>query len=130
MPRTKKEIIFENCHLELFKKEANYWLNYFGLLDFDVQIKISENNEECLAFVIVSHPNKIVVLKISKLWDELSDLKIRETAFHEVCEVLLSRLRSLACGTFSDEVVDETCHSIIGRLQNSIFNELCKRVSP
>jgi len=128
--KTTKEKLFENHHLELFKKEANYWLNYFSLLDFDVQIKISENNEECLAFVIVSHSNKIASLKISKFWDELNDDKVRETAFHEVCEILLSRLRSLACGTFSDEAVDETCHSIIGRLQNSVFKNRDKLLSP
>jgi hypothetical protein len=122
MPKLKEKP-FKETHLKLFKKEFEKWINYFGLLDFDIQIKISENNSDTLAVTTVLHQDKIAVISITKLWDELNDYKIRETAFHEVIEVLLSRLRNMACGTFSDEAVNETTHAVIARLQNSIFKK-------
>jgi hypothetical protein len=119
--KTTKENIFEKSDLELFKKEAEHWSAFFGLMDFDLQISMSDKNDDSLAYTVVSHQDKIAIIKVSKCWDELTEYKIRETAFHEICEVLISRLRSMACGTFSDDAVNETAHSIILRLQNSIF---------
>jgi hypothetical protein len=121
MPKNKKEKPFKEIHLKLFKKEFEKWVQYFGLLDFDIQIKISDKNDNTLAVTTVLHQDKIALISITNMWDELNDYKIKETAFHEVMEVLLSRLRNMACGTFSDEAVNETTHSIIARLQNSIF---------
>jgi hypothetical protein len=123
MPKTTKEHYFKEQHFEIYKKESEFWIRYFGLLDFDVQYKISEKNGNNLATTTVSHSDKMVIVEVTKLWDELTEKKIRETAFHEVVEILISRLRSMACGTFSDEAVNETCHSIIIRLQNSILKE-------
>lgn len=119
----QKEHLFEEKHFELYKRESEFWVRYFGLLDFDIQYKISEKNGSTLAATTVYHADKIATVEVTKLWDELNDQKIKEVAFHEVCEILLSRLRSMACGTFSEEAVNETCHSIIARLQNSIWRK-------
>ena len=84
----QKELLFEKHHFELFQKEAWFWATYFGLLDFDIQFKLSEKNDTNLASTVVYHADKLAVITVTKFWDELNDQKIKSTAFHEIVELL------------------------------------------
>ena len=122
-----KEKLFLQPYLKLFQEEADYWFRYFGLLDFDLKVKISTSDEmENLAEATCDHIAKHATIVIAKFWPEYyfndMDYEVRLTAFHEVCEILFGRIRALA-DRFSDMEVNETIHSIINRLQNSIFIE-------
>ncbi len=122
MPKTTEKL-FPQKYLKLFRIKAEYWFKYFGLLDFSLKIRISSTNMDNLAEATCDHLAKYSTITISKYWpdDHLNEYEVKLTAFHEVCEILLGRIRALAIGKFSEEEVNETIHSIINRLQNTIF---------
>ena len=125
-----KEKLFSQSNLNLLKEEADKWFKYFGLIDFDLKVKIdSENYEDNLAVATCDFIAKSAVIKISKCWPDyyLNAFEVKLTAFHEVCEIMLGRLRALADGKFSDTEVNETIHSVINRLQNTIFIDSLKK---
>lgn len=122
MPKTTEKL-FPQKYLTLFKSKAEYWFRYFGLLDFDLKVRISSTNMDNLAEATCDHLAKYATITISKYWPshQLNEYEVKVTAFHEVCEVLLGRLRALANGKFSEEEVNETIHAVINRLQNSVY---------
>jgi len=124
MPKNQEKL-FPQKYLKLFRVKAEYWFKYFGLLDFDLFVRISSTNMDNLAEATCDHFAKSATITISKFWpdDQLNEYEVKCTAFHEVCEIMLSRLRALANGKFSEEEVNETIHSVINRLQHTIFKE-------
>jgi hypothetical protein len=73
---------------------------------------------------------KICNIFYSKNWmddNELGAEEIKRVAFHEVCELLLSDLRSYAENKIymvSDREVDNAVHSIIQLLANKVMDKI------
>jgi hypothetical protein len=113
----------------IFKSEARKWIDVFGLkgwrIDF-FHLKL-ENNDRGQARVNIS--GRCVSIMFGKEWDgECKDFDIKQTAFHEVCELLLWKLADMAhtkVFTNRDSITEET-HSVIRILENVLFRDSIK----
>lgn len=115
-----------------FVDECNRWVDFFGLKDWKIyyyQEKLKESFAECRVNGI---ENRIVSIVLNKELDkeDYDFFDLRKTAFHEVCEVLLYGLEYLAtCRYLSPEEITTERHSIIRRLENSVYRELNKELN-
>jgi len=106
-----------------FKKEAEYWLEYFGLSDWEVRYSSKElevSRGDCSVNII----GKTCNIRLSSKWEyEPARNEVKKCAFHEVCELLLCQLGVLATWGHSNDIVTEQLHYVIRTLENTIFKE-------
>jgi hypothetical protein len=121
-PEKSREITKEEY--KEFVEECKKWIEIFGLKDWKVdylQEDLEGNWAECRVNG-VSNRNVVIVLnkKVNESDEKL--INIKRTAFHEVVELLIYPLEYLAECRFlqPEEIIDER-HSIIRRLENSLF---------
>ena len=116
MKTTKKDF-------ELFESECWKWIDFFGLKAWDIVIEHESakgNRATCSYFVT----NRSIVLNLATEFetDPITSERIKQDAFHEVCEILLCNIRTLAETRFihKDEI-DEEVHAIIRTLENVLY---------
>ena len=115
-------------HFDLFKKECDKWLNFFSMKQWRIFYEHKDyehvNGYGCYS---VEHEGKIATIGLCINWGdtEPKNQYIKRTAFHEVCELLLSPLNWLAKSRFGvlEEDLNERRHEIIRVLENKIFME-------
>lgn len=110
----------------LFEQEAKYWIDYFGLKQWEVIFTNLEDRENraTIGWKVVG---RIAKINLATDWEEGTEIVTPETvkkaAFHEICELLLSRLGMMAEGRIcnnKDNTTEET-HAIIRTIENTIF---------
>ena len=106
-----------------FESEVEYWLEYFGILDWQVLVlfeKIDDARGDCTFNI----PGKIATIRLSKEWNyPPKGFDVEKCAFHEVCELLLCQLTVFSNFFIKDSIVEEQTHYIIRTLENTIFKE-------
>lgn len=123
---TKKEIDY----FELFKKEAGYWLRYFGLLDWSVTFYHEELADGSFAETRMKYVGKCAALILAKGADDdyYTEEYVKRAAFHEVCELLLGSLYGVIeqhiVAARDYDAVAKAGHDIIRRLENTVYNDL------
>jgi len=117
MKTTKKDF-------EVFKKESLYWIDYFGLKDWRVGFShkdLDGAEAQCLAHV----GDRNCTLSLDVEVEDRS--KIKQWAFHEVCELLLFKASDLITATYSNWERSNIIHDVIIRLENSVFKQKGRR---
>lgn len=106
-----------------FKKESEYWIIYFGLINWDMHYE-HEELKDSRAQCWVNVDGKRCDISLASKWI-LTPKKngIKLVAFHEICELMIRPLSYLAESTYSGEYVQGATHDIIRRLENTIFKE-------
>ena len=114
---------------ELFKKECQFWLDFFGLKGWCVEYgheKYDEGRASCGWKI----SGRIAYIRLSTDWEEyrkepISEKEIRRCAFHEVCELFLSRITMMAKNRIAnqEDLVEEETHNLIRVLENTIFKK-------
>jgi len=114
-------------HFEIFKRGADRWIKFFGLTEWEVYYshkKLNGLKAQCSYNLVARN----ATLSLSTHYtDGIIDYNleddIRQSAFHEVCELLIGPLRSMVEQRFvlGIDDVNEECHRIIRRLENSVF---------
>jgi hypothetical protein len=115
---------------EFFKKEVGWWVEYFGLYEWDWRVFHSkEEDDEGLAWVKAEEISGIAAVYLAKGWgvDPITPKNLSRSAFHEVCEVLLAELDWLSRKCVRDGKVDAATHRVIRRLENRIFEREYER---
>ena len=116
-----------NDSFEFFKECVKNWVDFFGLYNWEVGVHSEEGNGDgSLAYTTFHVENKRADIFLCEDWDglEKTDRELDKTAFHEVCEVLLLRIRYLAGKReFSYDELDGEIHSIIRILTAKIFEK-------
>jgi hypothetical protein len=114
-------------HFELFKLECAIWLDIFGLKGWKIEYLhdgADNTKERDLAWTSCHTVGRVATIGLQKDWlsTEPTEYRIRQTAFHEVCEVLLDRLETIANTRIigPDEIREET-HNIIRILENVVW---------
>ena len=107
---------------KLFQQEVHKWLERFGLKGWNVYFE-HINIPGSLAQTQFNIIERLAIFKLSTTWDiPPTPEEIKKTAFHEVCELLLSRIRIIAKSRFiNEDEIDEEIHNIIRILENTIF---------
>jgi len=120
MPTTTK------AHFELFKTECQKWQKFFGLLSWRIMYLHEEPRSKAMASCATSLSQRVATIRLNPKWprEELNDKIIKETAFHEICELLLTRLDHYMTARFviDDSDFEEALHEVIRTLENVIFN--------
>jgi hypothetical protein len=112
---------------EFFRCELLKWLRVLGLTDWKVYFQHG-GTESDNAFAEIAHEiwpycDRVVNVRFAERAPAygITDENIRQTAFHEACEVLLIRLYGMAgarWGVDPHEMLEEK-HAIIRRLENA-----------
>ena len=106
-----------------FKKECEYWIEYFGLLNWQVYF-IHELRDGSRACMWIDIPGKVSTIQLSTIFNGTPQKnEVKKSGFHEVCELLLRELSALGEQKFAKDFVDGKTHDIIRRLENTIFKE-------
>ena len=113
-------------YFPLFQKEAQYWIDYFGLKTWEVMFTNLKDieNRATIGWKVIG---RIAKINLALDWEEgtevVTALNVKKCAFHEVCELLLARLGMMADGRISNnkDLVTEETHAIIRTLENTIF---------
>jgi len=115
-------------HFELFKTEAQRFIDLFGLWDWQVDFH-HRFLENCRANCRFNCQGKQASLSLATEWSEydvLSEATISRSAFHEVCELLLADMYGAAtdidmAGRIREERLERASHAIIRRLENVVL---------
>jgi hypothetical protein len=114
-------------HFSTFKQEVLFWVDYFGLKDWDISLQnkdIEENRANCCCNITA---HRCVISLNVEYDEELNDFQLRKSAFHEVCELLLWRLGNLGIEGYPHKYVDDETHKIIITLENTVFSGSYKK---
>ncbi len=111
-----------------FEKKVRYWLKYFQLGDWAVDVVNMEEPDgvdgSCKSIfrqrnAAINISTDIGVFTES---EEAKRVEIDTIAFHESCELLLAELRHAATDRHStEETIEAAIHGVISRLTNTIF---------
>ncbi|MBE9542064.1 MAG: hypothetical protein IMF01_07070 [Proteobacteria bacterium] len=111
--------------LKYFTLRINYWVEFFGLHNWDVNVHADDDtDEETLAETYSNVNNKRADIYLIMDWGdtEMTQSELDKTAFHEVLEVMLAEIRYIAGKRdirFGE--IDSAIHSIIRILTVKIF---------
>ena len=110
----------------VFVKECKKWIKVFGLFDWEICFEHFDNEDaSALAACYYDVPGKSAYILLYQNFyeNEISDSLLKKCAFHEVCELLLGKLKCY-CETdlkLTNNQIQEAVHTVIRRLENSIF---------
>jgi hypothetical protein len=113
-------------HFKIFKKEAELWISRFGLLNWRVvyEHEKMDPNERFLATCASDIPARLATIALNTDWDpeKVTVYQLKRTAFHEVMELLLSRISYLGeCRFLQDEEISEERHDLIRKFENYFY---------
>ena len=118
-------------HFALFKKHVYLWLDHFGLKDWEIIIEhdIQADCADALAACSIDLPARFCNIYLNPDWDNpVTEELLKNSAFHEVCELLMGPLNILAKAKYiREDEIDSARHAIIARLYNSIAGEKYRR---
>jgi len=115
-------------NIEFFKNEVNSFIDFFGLNDWEIYIE--DDDDDSILGVLECDgmdSNRLATIRYSNDWissKETTKYDISKTAFHEVMELLLIKLRSYSNNTellVSEREIDEEVHRIIRTFENTIL---------
>ena len=113
-------------HFKIFKEECEYWLTKFNLKCYSIYY-VHDECEDAYATIQYDCVNRMATIFFNTDFGDIgiSEDHIRETAFHEVCELLLGRLAWLAESRYLGSTdIEEELHNIIRTLENTVFKEM------
>jgi hypothetical protein len=113
-------------NFNLFKEEAEAWTVAFGMYEWEIEYEhgeVHENLAQCM-YSVEAMDAKLI---LAKNWGsiEVTDYEICRCAYHEIMEVLLSRLQWLLKNRCTDEEINCEIHSIIHKIQKVMFEPKC-----
>jgi len=128
MPKSMREKTYKTSkrHFKLFCDEARKFMDIFGLMGWEVYFEHKQylSNEQALC--ITDQQGRTCTMALSTHWVALkpTDLEVRKAAFHEVCELLLSRLNTFSKQRFVEESqIDEESRNIIRILERVLWEK-------
>jgi len=118
-------------HFNVFREEANKWLDVFGLKGWGVRVLHTDEGKPsgAKAWLSAKYCDRIASICMAKTWEHPianppTDENIRRDAFHEVCELLLEPMDVLAGSRNWDrEEFDAARHAVVRILENVIWEK-------
>jgi hypothetical protein len=123
-----KEKVYKTSkrHFKLFCDEVRKFIDIFGLVGWEVYFEHKQYLSYEMAVCITDQPGRTCTIALSTEWVALkpTDLEVRKAAFHEVCELLLSRFNAFARDRFVQESqIDEESHNLIRILERVLWEK-------
>lgn len=116
-------------HFGWFTDEAKRWIRFFGLYDWRVTFAHSRDydywDDDAIAMCCFTYDGRTATLWLNgDLPKEFcNEFQIRMSAFHEVVELLLGRISSIASTRwgFNQRDLTEATHEVVRTLENTVF---------
>jgi len=117
---------------ENFKDEFRYWTQRYSLNNWEFHFFFEDDSEEnpSRARLMTDHDARICLVTLCKVWEgeEPTEIAIRQSAYHEVVELLLSNMNLLIRQrSVLEREVEEQVHVVIRTLENAHYFEDIKR---
>lgn len=115
-------------NFNFFIEECKYWIEKFGLKEWEFRFKHEDHKtlKDSCAWYEYNWQGRLASIGLSVSWDntEPTDYQVSKSAFHEICEMLLADLETIArsdiCPSQKEELI--TCkHSVIRRIEWAIW---------
>lgn len=105
-----------------FVERVKYWLNFFQLSEWRVDIFVGDCGKGHAAGISVDFPGMCATILLAEEtpWP-LTEEKIDRSAFHECCELLVAELASYSEHFVAQLAVQEAVHRLIRHLENTVF---------
>ena len=105
-------------HIELFKRRVKYWLDRFGINEYQLYFEV-EDVESAYGACIADLPGMVATIVLAEQWDEeITDEGIESTARHEAIELLMQPLwHATLCRELNIDWANSQRHTIIRRLE-------------
>lgn len=111
---------------EIFKAECVKWIGIFGLVDWEIEFYHEDLGKGILAKHDYNEVSRFGNIRFGLDWGDYKIIpqEVRKTAFHEVSEFRLCKLRDLAKSRFiREEEIDEEIHAIVHILENVLWED-------
>ena len=124
----EKEKVYKTTkrHFNVFCAEVIKFIDIFGLMGWEVNFEHRLYLNNAQAVCITDQEGRTCTMALATDWIALkpTDLEVRKAAFHEVCELLLSRLNTFAKYRFVRESqIDEESHNLIRILERVVWKK-------
>jgi hypothetical protein len=108
---------------DYFCKRGQYWIKFWGLLEWDVDYIFDRDREENenIAYCISNLTGRAATIGLCINWGITKPTKtqIDRAAFHEVGELLMSPVNILSKERFvTEDMIDDARHAVLRRLEN------------
>lgn len=111
--------------LDIFVDECNRWIAFWGLTEWEIDIE-RYDIQDAYGQTEANIPARQATISLCEKWPDgkPSEHTIRDTAFHEICEILLCTLGQMAEGNWCSNglAVEAERHAIIQRLRNCVWS--------
>jgi len=118
---------------DIFKDECEKWIKIFGLSGWYVSYRHEPMDKTYSANICYCFSSRTATIKLNtfRLEHECTELSLRKSAFHEVCELFLGKITCLAESRYlSAGQIEEETHNIIRTLEREFFLlEYCSAAS-
>lgn len=115
----------EDRHFDFFVECCKAWLDHFGLLGWEIHFAFMEAEVDSpkAALSVEDFQNRIGVIYLYNEFDMVPEERyLSRVAFHEVMEVLLADIHSLAIDrAFCADEYDKEHHRVIRTLEQRVF---------
>jgi len=99
-----------------------YWQEKINLMDWRIDIYLRDLEKDTAAEVQMDFSSKVASITLSDTHPFPWHKKVLDrTAFHEVCEILLSELGYMATLYVKGSEVEEAVHKVIRTLENCVI---------
>lgn len=123
-------------HLNTFMKECERWIKFYGLTEWDINYSLADIGDDNAANTFYDLPSMSATIVLSDEYpvefatDKYLVDDIKESAHHEVLELLLAKMHVYAmspCGC--NEFIEEAArHEIIMKLSNCVYKRKGKKI--
>lgn len=124
MDKAEQNVTTEE-HFRIFQEESLRWIEFFGLKGWQVEFRhenVEGKNYRAACSASLYARTSALTLTVDWKHDPVTELKVRRSAFHEVCELFFSRIEILANDrTTNEDMVREEIHHIIRTMENTVF---------
>lgn len=118
-----------NSAFKAFTDEVGFWQRHLGLTDWQIDVELGDEKPCNRATTLIDSDGHSAVIVLERTWvegatrEDADENKVRRTAFHEVCEIMVDDLEN---GTSQLSVVEKNrarvaAHALIRRLENCLF---------
>lgn len=123
-----KKVHTSKADFKLFKQTCSYYLELFGITDYEVEFLHENLSEDTLAATgwWTDRETKNITFRLATDWSgtEITNAEIEATAFHEVLHGLLCRINNIANDRYISKVdIGEECHVLINRIMRAFANK-------
>ena len=110
-----------------FKERCEYWINIYNLKNWRIYYLHEQDDGTAKACIDYDSEAMTVALTLQKSWGSniISKDELDKTAFHEVQEILLTKIHSIAQSrSYEPYFLEQARHEIIRIMENAVFPKL------